>query len=139
MCSTQPTQWGQFVTPLVLSPVLPQTTRRLLCELTAPLAWRDRTGLAIVVPAGTRFDGATIPKPFWSFVGGPFDGAYVRAACIHDYQVRYRQESSDVVHGRFYRMMRADGCSWAAARFFSHMVLTFGPQWPASGTSDGDE
>lgn len=30
------------------------------------------------------FDGASIPRIFWSLIGSPTTGSYTRAACLHD-------------------------------------------------------
>jgi len=41
--------------------------------------------IRIDVPKGYAFDGASIPRIFWSLVGQPTDGLSLRAACIHDW------------------------------------------------------
>ena len=38
----------------------------------------------IIVHSGFDFDGASIPKAFWSIIGSPITGPYTRAACVHD-------------------------------------------------------
>jgi len=38
----------------------------------------------IVIKKGFIYDGASIPKLAWSFVGSPFTGLYLEAATVHD-------------------------------------------------------
>ncbi len=38
----------------------------------------------ITAITGFNFDGASIPKPFWSIIGSPYTGKYQVAALIHD-------------------------------------------------------
>lgn len=38
----------------------------------------------IEVKAGFVYDGASIPRLFWSLIGSPFTGTHTRAAFIHD-------------------------------------------------------
>lgn len=50
----------------------------------------------VTVPKGYRFDGASIPKLFWSFVGNPFEADLVEAACVHDFYC----DNATVYHDR---------------------------------------
>lgn len=36
------------------------------------------------VPKGTIVDGASIPRPLWSVIGGPFEAKYRNASVVHD-------------------------------------------------------
>ena len=36
------------------------------------------------VPKGAVVDGASIPRVFWSVMGGPFDGPYRDGSVVHD-------------------------------------------------------
>jgi hypothetical protein len=38
----------------------------------------------VTVKKGFRFDGASVPKIFWSLIGSPFTGKYILAALLHD-------------------------------------------------------
>ena len=42
----------------------------------------------IYVPRGFTTDLASIPRPFWSIIGGPW-GKYGYAAIVHDYLYKY--------------------------------------------------
>ena len=46
----------------------------------------------IIIPKGFIFDGATVPRIFWTII--PPLGRYTRAACLHDYliDVKWRKE-----------------------------------------------
>ena len=41
-------------------------------------------GQLFVMPAGSLTDGASIPRPLWSFVGPPLKGPKTRGCVIHD-------------------------------------------------------
>src|SRR4051812_13535146 len=45
-------------------------------ELIERYEYVDSNGRSWPVPAGTVVDGASIPQPFWSIIGGPFEGLY---------------------------------------------------------------
>jgi hypothetical protein len=108
-------------------------------RLLAPLLWEDPNGTRCEVPRDYVSDGASVPKILWSISGGPLDEAYVRAAILHDFQCDTRAQTSDQVHERFYRGMRADNVSWLVARSFYRVVLGWGPQWTLSGDTDGNQ
>lgn len=80
-------------------------------------------------PQGTTVDGASIPKPFWSFIGGPYAGKYFRASVIHDHYVVVRTETAAATHLNFYCGMRAGGVAKWKAKAMYWAVNTFGPQW----------
>ena len=44
----------------------------------------ESLGYKITVKKGFDFDGASIPKAFWSIIGSPFTGNYTIPATIHD-------------------------------------------------------
>lgn len=66
----------------------------------------------IEVYQGFDFDGASIPRAFWSIIGSPMFGKHVRAACLHDalYASRLlpREECDDL----FLEAMEIDGVGW---------------------------
>src|ERR1041385_4295059 len=51
---------------------------------------------------GTVIDGASIPQPLWSFMGGPYEGKYLAASVVHDYYCSTRLEPWRDVHRMFY-------------------------------------
>lgn len=127
--SSQDESSGQFVGRLVLE-ALPDGRNLRLLE---PFEYVDPNGHSWEVPAGTEVDGASIPSPFWSFVGGPFSGKYRSASVIHDHYCAeedlrkvYRWES---VHKVFLDAMLTSGVDAAKANVMYAAVYQFGPRW----------
>lgn len=86
-----------------------------------PRLWRikeDFIGLwskrLIVLKTGFEFDGASIPRLFWSVVGSPMSGRYTAAAAVHDglYAVH--------LTGR----LDADRCMYDLARQYGTLWIT---------------
>jgi hypothetical protein len=86
-----------------------------------PMTW--------TAPAGAHTDGASIPKIFWSAVGGPFEGKYRQAAVNHDYACQVKDHPWKDVHRMFYDGMRASGESAWRAKLMYFAVYFFGPRW----------
>lgn len=42
-------------------------------------------GFEIVIPKGFLFDGASVPRMFWSVIGSPLESDFVLGALLHDY------------------------------------------------------
>ena len=47
------------------------------------IIWKNKV---LVVPAGFKSDGASVPRFFWRFLGHPFDRHHLRAGVRHDYR-----------------------------------------------------
>jgi hypothetical protein len=86
--------------------------------------------LWVTAPAGFVFDGASIPRWAWAITGGPLDGAYRRAACIHDYECHIRRRPSPEVHARFGRALLVDNVRPWRRYTLATAVEWFGPRWP---------
>ena len=82
-----------------------------------------------LAPKGFITDGASIPRIAWSFIGGPFEGQYRKAAIIHDVACVERTRSWQVTHRAFYTGMRAAGVDEADAKVMYAAVYHFGPRW----------
>src|SRR5262245_47415743 len=80
-------------------------------QLTEGCAYPDRTGKRWNAPKGSIVDGASIPRIFWTVVGGPFEGQYRRASVVHDVACVVKSELWQDVHRMFYYAMRAGGVS----------------------------
>lgn len=110
-------------------------------ELKAELEFVTDNGQLWRVPAGYRSNGASIPRAFWSIVGGPLDGPYRDASIIHDYYCEHftRKWPAEylcdwrAVHRAFYAGMRARGVSEVLAKSMYGAVYHFGPRWERSG------
>lgn len=102
-------------------------------QLLADFGFRDPDGLVWPVPAGTKVDGASIPRPFWAAIGGPFDGNYLNASIVHDHFCRTRTRTATATHRCFYQGMRAQGVPEAKAKSMFWAVSAFGPDWVLAG------
>lgn len=94
----------------------------------------DSTGVRWQAKAGLLTDGASIPRIFWTIVGNPYGGLYLKAAVIHDYyckpENRYRRWEN--VHRVFYDAMLANGVGRLQAIAMYAAVWRFGPRWDIS-------
>jgi len=125
-------QWGSFSgNPQV--ELLPERQIRLLEEFT----FRDPAGTIWLCEQGWIVDGASIPKPFWSFIGGPLEGAYRNASIIHDYACDNRTRGWRQTHRAFYEAMRCGGVSVVKAKLMYYAVYHFGPRWGISNAIRG--
>jgi len=118
------TTWGQWLDPMFVE-LLTHDGRHV--KVFTSVRFRDADGAIYMIPDGFVSDGASIPQPAWSLVGGPLSGPYRRAAILHDYLLISHVVSIDAAHGVFLRAMRADGCSEEQADLFYHAVV--GKTW----------
>ncbi len=81
------------------------------------------------VPKGAIVDGASIPRPLWTLMGGPFEGKYRNASIIHDWYCDLRSRPWKQVHRMFYDAMITSGVSGAQARLLYAGVYFGGPRW----------
>ncbi len=102
---------------------------RPIFKLSGKFDFKDPNGLLWSVPSDKEVDGASIPPPFWSFIGGPFSGHYIKASVIHDYYCDEKTRTEHDTHRNFYYGMRANGVSEWKAKFMHWAVATFGPKW----------
>lgn len=86
------------------------------------------------VPSGWKVDGASIPRPLWSVIGGPFEGKYRNASVIHDYYCDTKTEAWWSVHRVFYEAMLTSGVDPSKAKVMYLAVFHFGPRWPSDKT-----
>jgi hypothetical protein len=80
-------------------------------------------------PKGSVTDGASIPRPFWSVVGGPFEGPYRNAAVVHDVACQRKNQPWKDVHRMFYEACRCGGVEDRFAKLLYWAVYHYGPQW----------
>ena len=97
--------------------------------LLAPYEYDDPAQRAWPVTKGWVVDGASIPQPFWSIVGGPLEGKYRNASAIHDYYCDKRTRTWQDVHRMFYAAMRAKGVNAIQAKIMFAAVWFKGPRW----------
>ena len=125
--------WGRFVG--VLNVDLNPDGRTL--TLRKPYEYDDAAQRLWPVKNGWVVDGASIPQPFWSIVGGPLEGKYRNASVIHDYYCDVRTRTWQDVHHMFYAAMRANNVEEIKAKIMFAAVWYKGPRWgTASACSD---
>jgi len=81
------------------------------------------------VPKGEVVNGASIPKAFWSAIGGPWSGEYRNATVLHDSMTFRRTETPDFTNRLFYEALRAGGVSVWLAKAMYYAVREAGPAW----------
>jgi hypothetical protein len=104
-----------------------------------PLAYTDAAGERWPVEAGVVVDGASIPRAFWSLIGGPFEGRYRNASIVHDRFCDLRSRAWAATHRMFYGAMRCSGVPNAKAKLMFYAVHAFGPRWTPGNESTGAE
>jgi hypothetical protein len=101
--------------------------------LLAPIEYHRPDGSDWPVPEGATLDGASIPRLFWTLIGGPFEGKYRDASIVHDHFCVTHARSWEQTHRMFHDAMRCSGVSRAKAGVMFYAVYRFGPRWPAQG------
>ena len=121
--------WGSFEGDLVVQFL----NDGRLCKLIQRYAYLRPDGTEWIVPPGTIVDGASIPKLFWSLIGGPFEGRYRNASVVHDRYCDTRERPWRDTHRMFYEAMRCNGVQALKAKVMFYAVNRFGPRWPGAG------
>lgn len=117
--------WGYYSGPVDTRWEDDGRTMVLLNEL----RYTDPYGVVWVAPAGSRVDGASIPRAFWGLIGGPFEGKYRNASVLHD--VAYAEQSRPFqdVDLMFYNAMRCSGVSVVTAKTMYYALVRHGRHW----------
>ena len=98
-------------------------------QLKRPFTYIAQDGTAWPVPVDTIVDGASIPQPFWSVIGGPFEGKYRDASIVHDYYCDMKTRDWRETHRMFHAAMRCSGVGSTRAKIMFYAVYRFGPRW----------
>ena len=117
--------WGYFSGPVETRWENDGVTMVLLNEL----RYTDPYGEVWVAAAGSRVDGASIPRPFWSVMGGPFDGKYRNASVLHDVAYDEQRRSPEDVDRMFYNAMRCSGVGAVKAKTMYYALRRHGRHW----------
>lgn len=125
----QAQQFGRYVGRIVTAWNEDHRTMTLVEDF----AYLDPFGVRWDAPAGSRVDGASIPKIAWSFVGGPYEAAYRNASVIHDVACINKSRPWQQVHETFYYAMRASGVGPYRAKLMYRAVYLGGPKWSRPG------
>ena len=93
------------------------------------LRYTDPYGHVWVAPAGARVNGASVPRAFWTMIGGPFEGKYRNASVLHD--VAYEQQTRpwQEVDRMFYNAMRCSGVGALTAKTMYYTLVRHGRHW----------
>jgi hypothetical protein len=89
----------------------------------------DPHGKPWLAPTGAVINGASIPRLFWSAIGGPFEGKFRNASVIHDTACEAQKEPWEDVHRMFYNAMRCSRVGEGQAQTMYWAVYHFGPRW----------
>ena len=92
-------------------------------------AYLDPRGTRWEAPTGSVVNGASIPRVFWSAIGGPFEGRYRNASVIHDVACVEMTQPWEDVHKMFYEACRCGGVGESKAKLIYWAVRSFGPRW----------
>lgn len=98
-------------------------------RLKRPFGFVEEGGREWPVPSETIVDGASIPRVFWSLIGGPFEGPYRNASVVHDYYCDVQTRPWRDTHRVFLEAMRCSGVSELRAKTMYYAVYRFGPRW----------
>ncbi len=93
------------------------------------LRYTDPDGVVWVAPTGAKVNGASVPRAFWSLIGGPFDGKYRKASVLHDVAYDEKSRPWQEVDRMFYNAMRCAGVGPAEAKTMYYSVYRFGHHW----------
>lgn len=103
-------------------------------HLLEPISFFEESGREWAVPKDAWLDGASIPRPFWSVIGGPFEGKYREASIVHDRYCDVNLRPWRETHRMFHAAMLCRGVSALKARIMFYAVYRFGPRWPDPGS-----
>jgi hypothetical protein len=117
--------WGYYIGAVDTRWNSDGRTMTLLNEL----RYVDPRGETWVAPAGSVVDGASIPRPLWPIMGGPFEGKYRNASVLHDVSYDQHNRPPEECDRMFYNAMRCSGVSPTEAKTMYWALLHFGRHW----------
>ena len=117
--------WGHFSGPIETRWEDDGLTMVLLNEL----RYTDPYGEVWVAPAGARVNGASIPRAFWSLIGGPFEGKYRNASVLHDVAYTEQTRPWEDADRMFYNAMRCSGVGVVTAKTMYYALRRHGRHW----------
>lgn len=92
----------------------------------------------ITIPKGFIFDGASIPRLFWTVIGTtPFNPKTIVASCVHDWYCNYATTYGQRVIGDacFYYLLRTHNVGWLRATLMYAGVRV----WSSLGSKQGKQ
>lgn len=107
-------------------------------RLTQPFGYVRPNGHSWPVSVGAIVDGASIPRVFWTLIGGPLEGRYRYASIVHDYYCDRQTRPWQDTHRVFYEAMICSGISRQLAKVMYYAVYRFGPRWTQGPSAQAD-
>ncbi len=120
-----PNKWGYYSGYVEARWEMDGRTMTLLRDL----SYTDPQGMVWTAPAGSKVDGASIPKSLWSIMGGPFEGKYRNASVLHDVAYDQQKLPWQDCDRMFYNAMRCSGVSAVEAGTMYYSLYKFGRHW----------
>ena len=96
------------------------------------LRYTDPQGMVWIAPAGSKVDGASIPRTLWTIMGGPFEGKYRNASVLHDVAYDQHDRPWQECDRMFYNAMRCSGVGAVEAKTMYYSLYKFGRHWKFS-------
>lgn len=115
-------KWGYYSGPVDTRWESDGRSMTLLNEL----RYTDPKGVVWIAPAGSKVDGASIPRSLWSLMGGPFEGKYRNASVLHDVSYDQHIRPWQECDRMFYNAMRCSGVSAIEAKTMFYALYRFG-------------
>ncbi|MEP6603408.1 MAG: DUF1353 domain-containing protein [Spartobacteria bacterium] len=123
--AAQKHKWGYYSGPVDTRWENDGRTMTLLNEL----RYTDPNGLVWIAPAGSKLDGASIPRSLWTIMGGPFEGKYRNASVLHDVSYEQHNRPWADCDRMFYNAMRCSGVGAVEAGTMYYSLYKFGRHW----------
>ena len=108
-------------------------------QLVEPFAYVDAADTHWPAPAESVVNGASIPRAFWSVIGGPFVGRFRNASVVHDVACVEKAQGWREVHRMFYEACRCANAPLIKSKIMYYAVYHFGPRWQPAGRGFRDE
>ncbi len=128
-------EWGKFSGNPKTEWLPDGRTMKVLEDFT----YTDSRNKVWVAPKDWVVDGASIPKAFWSIIGGPLEGSYRNASICHDVGCDRKEFPWADVHRMFYEGCRCGGLDEKPAKIMYAAVYFFGPRWELTMQSQPKE
>lgn len=81
------------------------------------------SGESYNIEQGFVFDGASIPRVFWSILGSPFTPKHIRAALEHDYLIKVNANGRDRDLHFYARLLEDSVSPWKAKLMYLGVVV----------------
>jgi hypothetical protein len=115
-------KWGYYGGPIDTRWESDGRSMTLLNEL----RYTDPKGVVWIAPAGSKVDGASIPRSLWSLMGGPFEGKYRNGSVLHDVAYEQHIRPWQECDRMFYNAMRCSGVGALEAKTMFYSLYRFG-------------